>query len=493
MSVRLSSNVSAQELSASIDPINVSFRDPAGSVVISNGRAFRVVNEHYKEEVLDILHGEPVPALIASGALVNTIAVDDVDLAAALRRISAVTDAAPLILEHEHIDFSTYPYEWPAEMLYAAAELTLDLMEQLLPHGLGLKDASPYNILFKHSRPILVDLLSLERRNPLDPTWLAYAQFVRTFIRPLLANKHFNLGLDQVFRVYRDGLQPEHVFHMCGWWRRLSFPFRTVVTVPTLLARMNPNRYQGIYNARQSRSSEQAAFILDRQLKGLRRKLRSAKPNPDRPSIWANYPGQDHQERNKQTKEHFLKAALERQRPRRVLDVGCNVGDYSEIAARSGASVVAIDQDAVVVGRLWRRSFERNLKILPLVVDIARPTAGLGWRNQECRPFLDRATNVFDCVLLLAVMHHLLVTERVPLGEILKLVYDLTTHTAIIEFVAPDDPMFRLLTRGNERLYEHVSREHFESESSKFFVTERSERIGDTHRWLYWMRRVAVV
>ena len=55
-------------------------------------------------------------------------------------------------------------------------------------------------------------------------------------------------------------------------------------------------------------------------------------------------------------KERFVQAALEQVRPARVLDVGCNTGHFSALAARAGASVVALDGDAAVAGRVWRRA-----------------------------------------------------------------------------------------------------------------------------------------
>jgi hypothetical protein len=62
------------------------------------------------------------------------------------------------------------------------------------------------------------------------------------------------------------------------------------------------------------------------------------------------------------------------------------------MAARTGAAVVAIDTDPVVVGSIWRRAHAENRDVLPLVVDLTRPTPAMGWRNQECTSFLDRAT-----------------------------------------------------------------------------------------------------
>ena len=53
------------------------------------------------------------------------------------------------VWEHERIPFPSFPYEWPPEMLEAAGSLTLDLAEAALEEGFGLKDATPYNVLFR--------------------------------------------------------------------------------------------------------------------------------------------------------------------------------------------------------------------------------------------------------------------------------------------------------------------------------------------------------
>ena len=109
-----------------------------------------------------------------------------------------------------------------------------------------------------------------------------------------------------------------------------------------------------------------------------------------------------------------------------------------------------MDLDAACVGAIWRRAREQKLNILPLVVNLARPSPALGWRNAECPSFLDRAAGAFDGVLMLALIHHLLVTERIPFEEILRLAYELTNQLLVIEFIEPQDAMFRRLTRGRE-------------------------------------------
>jgi 2-polyprenyl-3-methyl-5-hydroxy-6-metoxy-1,4-benzoquinol methylase len=465
-------------------PAFISFRDPSGQLLVTDDRVLRVVSDDSQPYVKRFLNSSLSAKLIREHVLVATKHLTNGNVPVQL----LPENSTSMVLEHELVPFASYPYEWPPEMLYAAGELTLDLMERLLPENFGLKDASPYNVLFHGPRPIFVDFLSIEERDPLDPTWRPYAQFARTFLRPLLANKHFGLGLDQVFRVHRDGLQPDHVFRMCSLRQKFHPHFMTSVSVPAVLSRFKQTRYEKIYQPRQARSKEEAHFILHRQLKGLRRKLDATKPDAHRRSEWAGY-DEDQVDSYIAAKKLFVEATLKRARPAKVLDIGCNRGLFSLLAARSGSSVVAIDQDPVVVGGLWRRAVDQNLDVLPLVVDITRPPEGMGWRNRETRGFLERALGAFDCVFMLAVIHHMLVTERIPLAEILQLAWELTKDRLVIEWIDPKDQMFHLLTRGNAHLYEYLSRDLFAASSSKYFSIERVEDLNGGSRWLFEMRR----
>jgi len=141
------------------------------------------------------------------------------------------------------------------------------------------------------------------------------------------------------------------------------------------------------------------------------------------------------------------------------------------------------------VDQLWRRARAEHLNILPLVVNLTRPTPSVGWRNLESASFLDRARGSFEGVLMLAVMHHMLVTERIPLDEIMSQAAELTTRWLIIEFIGPEDSMFRRLTRGREELHRGLDRQVFESVAMRRFEIVRSQHLDDTHRWLYLLRK----
>jgi predicted RNA methylase len=172
-----------------------------------------------------------------------------------------------------------------------------------------------------------------------------------------------------------------------------------------------------------------------------------------------------------------------------VLDIGCNTGHFSLMAARAGASVVAIDSDPVVVGELWRAACREQLDVLPLVVDITRPSAAIGWRNRECAPFLDRACGRFDLVLMLALLHHLLVSERIPLAQVVELASELTTHLLAVEFVTPSDSMFRRLCRGRDKLFGNLTHDGFAAAVCRHSTVLTCCRLGDCSRWLYLLKK----
>jgi len=171
-----------------------------------------------------------------------------------------------------------------------------------------------------------------------------------------------------------------------------------------------------------------------------------------------------------------------------VLDVGCNTGHFSRLAARTGATVVAVDADPVVVEALWEGARREGLDIQTVVGNLAEPSPATGWMNRERAGLLDRLQGRFDAVFLLAVVHHLLATARVPLDEIVALIATLTTDLAFVEFVAPHDELFQRLSRGRDALYSHLTPERFEQSAHlRFNVLERVT-LMEGRRWLYILR-----
>lgn len=393
-----------------------------------------------------------------------------------------------VVVEHEPIPFSNFPYEWPPEMLHSAAALTLQLARAAVDVGFVLKDATPYNIMFDGPRAVFLDLSSFRRRDPLETMWPPYAQFMRTFVYPLLASRFFGLRPDELLLANRDGLEPGRMLALCPLFRRLVPPFLGAVTIPAILERSGREAPDG-YRSRPARDAEEAAFVLDRLFTRARRFLDWHRAASGTALDYRNGAG-SYTPAQFSEKERFIAKAFDRWPPRKLLDIGCHTGHFSLIAARHGARVVAVDRDPGVVGSLWRSARQAKANVLPLVVDIARPPGACGWANRECESFLARARGQFDYVLLLALLHHLQVNERAPLPEIFALAAELTTQFAVIEYIDPADPQFQRIARGRDALHRELTRESFECAAGGFFRILEAYDVSPTRR-LYLMRKTA--
>jgi SAM-dependent methyltransferase len=468
---------------------SASFRDPSGRIYLHSGRVLRVLNQEGGGNLDALLGSAAAARRMERGQLVRTRRIDGEEKSALLRELGMDPAAGLDLVEHERIAFPVYPYEFTPEMLYEAGLLTVELALALLEEGLGLKDATPYNVLFRGAQPVFVDALSVERRDPLDPVWLPYAQWVRTFLLPLAANKYFGMSLQGIFTTRRDGLEPEELYRMAGLLRRLRPGFFSLVTLPALLGRRKAAQEEELYRERREADPAKARFVLQWLLRRARRDLQRLAPRT-RSSNWSQYyETLSYSDQGFRAKREFLERVLGEARPRRVLDLGCNTGMFSALAARGGAAVVAADCDPVVVGEVYRTAQSEPLDITPLVLNLGRPSPALGWRNSEQPSFLERARGGFDMVFMLALIHHLMVSERVPLEEVVDLAAELTTGQLIIEYVAREDAMFRRLCRGRQHLHADFTREAFTAACRRRFeIVESTELPGGT-RALYRLRK----
>ena|SRR2546427_11235866 len=465
---------------------SVSFRDPAGQLFRAGDRILRVIDKSACSTLEAFLASKAAAQFSKAGMFVQSrpLELDEARRVLSAARIDLLEREIETVLEHERILFPSFPYEWPPEMLAAAGNLTLDIAETLIEEGFGLKDATPYNVLFRGPRPVFVDILSAEPRDPNDPTWLPYAQFVRTFVLPLVAHRFCGVPLSAHTAGSRDGIEPEKVYRLLSFFARLRSPALTHVTLPTWLAKRTCSSNAAIYCKKSTRNPSQARFVLRSMFRTLRRSLKKA-AGPQQVSRWTQYvESHSYSAQAFETKRIFVERALTDFPAPWVLDMGCNTGFYSVIAAKKRSCVVAIDSDPSVVGALWSKASHDGLDILPLVVDLARPSPATGWRNQECPSFLERCRGRFDAVLMLAFVHHLMATEGIPLSEIFRLGKDLTRNLLLVEYIDPADPMFKQLVRGREALFQNLTREAFEASGRRFFDIVRSQQLGTT-RYLY--------
>ena len=474
----------------------LSLRDPAGSLFEIDGKLIRLVNRDSLAHLNASLESPTFVAFQESGRLAGTRVVPREESEKYIGRLSKFgfeAEEVGKVLEHQKIDFPSFPYEWSPGMLHAAGELTVELAQKLLPEGMGIKDATPFNVLFDGPRPVFVDVLSLEKRVKGDPQWIPFAQFTRTFLNPLLLNKFFNIPLSMVFLSRREGVDANEIYGMLGFWKRWQQPFFSLVSVPVFLNRLLSKKKKARTDV-QILSPEKARFILNSLFRHLNRLLKDVKPRVNLKSRWTRYMGETLPYDDKQflTKETFVESVLKEHRPGRVLDVGCNTGHFSRLAAQLGSSVVALDVDPLVVDENWRVAKAKNLNILPLVVNLASPSPAVGWQNSETKSFLARSKGHFDLVMMLAVLHHLNLDEGLPVTEILATAAEMTRDLALIEFVGADDISVKDLV-NQRRPKEILTEAQFEAKAGFYFDIIRRQRVPDSDRVLYLLKKKSAI
>jgi len=474
-------------MDAVIHAETLSWRDPDGFVVKDQGRILRAVAAAKSAQTRALLAAPWMTQLMAQGHVPKTVELRG-------QPPSLESSHAWLWLEHEEVSFPCFPHEITALQLYDAGRLTLQLALEAATHGWVLKDASAWNVLFSRGKAVFVDFLSFDAQAPTG-TWIAYGQFVRHFLLPLLLYRHLGLTPAEIFLTNRDGIPPERAADLLSGTRLLSPIGLELVLLPKWLSGSGSRLIAGQSAGKTQRfAPDVARTLLLRTLRRLQALLDRLRPETSRlRSTWASYEEEraHYSEPDLVAKREFVCSHLGDSGS--VLDLGANAGEFSLLAAERGAEVVAADADHAALLRLYARlradSRGDARAVTPLLLNIARPTPAIGWENREVPSFLERATGRFDCVLVLGLLHHLLVSERASLGMLMDLLARLEPQRIILEWVDPRDPKFRQLAGLNVELYRDLDAATLERHLARKFRLIAKTPLPSAARVMYhWSR-----
>jgi SAM-dependent methyltransferase len=460
-----------------------SFRDPSGYVFQKDGRVFRAVDTSCAAILRGLKNSGTLGRLVDDGLVVRTDLLAPSPLTGELAAEHAGYDQ---FLEHEKIDPVTYPYCWTVSMLADAGIRTLDLQIRLLATGHSLKDATAYNIQFVKGRPVFIDLSSIEKPARLD-IWVALGQFQQMFTFPLLLVRHRGWDLRSYFLGSLGGRTVEQVGRAFPGMARLHPRLLLDLTLPLWLNRKGDSGGARGKEILTRPNPDSTAQVIN--LRRMRRKVAALAAGYRPEGTWSRYTKEcSYTDSAEDGKKALVRAMVESVRPRRLLDMGCNTGDYSYLAAELGAEVIAADGDHDAVEMLYHRLRKHPAAITPVVVDIGNPSPAIGFRNRERASFHARVR--VDCVLALALIHHLHVSGNLPLESIRDLFCDLTRDALVLEFVPPEDPMFQRLTRFRLDSYESMRLERcLEVFGARFDLVRREPVPGSPRTLLLFRRR----
>ncbi|MFH2204197.1 MAG: methyltransferase [Elusimicrobiota bacterium] len=456
-----------------------SFRDRSGRVLLADGAVYRCLSAGALADWNRLKDTAFFRRMTDDGRLVGTREAD----ADKSSRLMPPGDWIGL-LEHDVIPFVSYPYEWSFGMLRDAALLQLDILLAALREGLTLKDASAFNIQWRGARPVFIDMLSFAPYRKGAP-WAGYRQFCQMFLYPLFLQAYRDVPFHPWTRGAIEGITPEQ----CRRLLSLRDLLRPGVFTHVYLQAKLQERCGGA--GRDARSDlERVGFdekLIRANLRSLRGLVESLHWRPAR-SEWSEY-GDDHSyaAEDHAAKKAFVEEAAAEKRRTLVWDLGANRGDFSRLAAEHADCVLAMDADHLVVERLYQElKKDGRDNILPLVMNVADASPGLGWRGAERRSLPERGRP--GLVLCLALLHHMVITHNIPLAEFVAWLAELGGDL-VIEFIDKQDPMVRRLLLNKADQYADYERSCFESCLSRYFTIVRQQALSGERRVLYYGRR----
>ena len=455
-----------------------SFRDPSGFVFFIDGNLYRQVNHSYKSKFDTFMESGLYNILVSEGLMVSH---EDVEIHAPAPEI------AYKIIKPSWIPFISYPYEWSFSQLKSAALITLQIQKKALEFGMILKDASAYNIQFVDSTPIFIDTLSFDNYRE-GEAWVAYRQFCQHFLAPLSLMAQSDVRLGQLLRNFIDGVPLDLAAKL--------LPFRSKFKL-SLLSHIHLHaKCQSHYSdthiekklflkkekAAASKVSRQAMFSLIDSLETAVKKL-EWKPQG---TEWGDYYDDTNYSNDaKQKKAALINEFIKRVESKSVWDLGGNTGYFSRIASEKGIPTVSFDIDPAAVEKNYRNCIEKSERnLLPLVLDLTNPSPSLGWQNNERFSLIERGPA--DTVMALALIHHLSISNNVPLPKLAEF-FCQVCNTLIIEFIPKSDSQVQRLLSSREDIFPDYTINGFEKAFNTNFKTIESQRVEGSERILYLM------
>lgn len=384
-------------------------------------------------------------------------------------------------LIHERVPVITYPYEWSFEMLKTAALSQLHILKECLKNGFVLKDGSGFNTLYHEGRMVFVDLLSIDTYQS-GQIWEGYAQFCRHFLYPLMLQAKNGFLFQDFWRGSLNGLSVDDIHALLGWGAlRVPGGFKHILLQKWLAS---ADRSSTKTTKRRPAMPKVALLSFVRNLIKTVTKLQKK----GKRSMWSDYAEHNTYATSDQAqKEHFIQGYLEKEKVAQLVDLGCNTGHYTRLAAPCVKRVVAVDYDPHCIDKLFLSlQCDKVLqeRVVPMVGNLMNPSPALGWCLEERDSQLTRLKS--DGFLALALVHHLCIAENLPL-EMFAQFLRAVAPCGVVEWVAKEDPMVQTLLKNRQDIFPDYTWQHFEACLTKHFKIQKNQDVNRGTRKLVWL------
>jgi len=448
-----------------------SFRDPSGFIFYEGGVLFRQINSCYRAQYEKLMGSGLYDKLVSANQIVEHKKTE----------IETGHPGSFCVIEPERVPFISYPYEWSFSQMKDAALVTLKIHRRAIDCGMILKDASAYNIQFIGGTPKLIDTLSFDFYKEGEP-WIAYGQFCRHFLAPLFLAAYTDIRLPQLLRIYIDGIPIDLASKLLkgkgGFAARQHIHWQ---------ARSVAKHAEDGKDSAKLHTPKISKFNYIALIDGLIRTVENISLKNVKTEWMDYYNATNYSQDALRGKESIVADFIEGANFSQLWDFGANDGRFSRIALEHGVSyAVAFDIDPVAVDINYNKTKTGKLNMLPLILDFTNPSPGIGFANRERLPVNERQKP--DCILALALIHHLAVSNNLPLEKIAEWFAELTENL-IIEFVPKEDSQVRILLATREDIFLDYTQPGFEKAFMLFFDKIKAEPVAGSARTIYLFKK----
>ena len=447
---------------------NSSFRDRSGFLFYYENEIYRIINFSYKKQYEKFMNSELYQKLEEKNLIISHSEIENLDIDCDYYKI----------IKPEKIPFISYPYEWSFSQLKDAALLTLRIQKAAMKYGMTLKDGSAFNIQFHNGHPIFIDTLSFEIYEE-GQIWKPYKQFCQHFLAPLALISKKDVRLNLLSKTFIDGIPIDLAAKLLP---------KTTFGNFGLMAHIHAHaKSQKHYEDKDAKIKQKT--LSKRSFEGLIESLKSSIEkmtwNVDSTEWGDYYSDTNYTEKSFEEKKQFISLAIDQVKPKLVWDMGANTGVFSRLASTKGINTISYDIDPLAVEKNYLLSSQNSEQnILPLILDLTNPSSGIGWNHNERMSIIQRGPA--DMVFALALVHHLAISNNVPLNKLAEF-FSQISKFLIIEFVPKSDSQVKRLLLTRDDIFENYDEKNFEIEFSKFFKIINSKKILDSERTIYIM------
>lgn len=449
--------------------IQSSFRDPSGKVFKYKGDIYRGISLVYKDDF----------ELFIKSGLYDELCEKSLIVSHESSKLNI--DGFYKIIKPKLIPFISYPYEWSFSQYKDVALLTIRIAKLALTKGMVLKDASAYNVQFVGPNPIFIDTLSFEKYEDGKP-WVAYKQFCQHFLAPLALASLVDHRMLLEMRNFIDGIPLDLTSRLLQGRSR----FNLLLNIHIHYHNKAQQKFSDKPQVKTTRTANFSKMAFLAMLNSLETVILSLK-SPFKQTEWEKYyDNTNYSDKATKHKKSIVKDFTQKAKPKSVWDLGANNGQYSRIASDYGAQTVAfdIDHNAIEKGYLHEKSIGGNIQFL--IEDLTNPSPAIGWANAERDTLVSRSPA--DMIYALALIHHLAISNNLPLGMIAEYFSKLGEYL-IIEFVPKSDSKVEILLSSRKDIFPEYNQEGFEKAFAKYFKTVSKKDVIGSRRTIYLMRR----